>query len=227
MTPVFFNTEEFASYLEVLSELCPRPSSTSPPLPTKDSELLAPHNCLMVELIEREKLEGAHSAPSDEWQATDNQMLTDNWRIPKHDAVASSKSSLLETQDAYVTLSTNNHHREEEHLNDILEETIPLEILFSSGKQICESHSDLGSMQQSSGSSRLSSQSSFEYPNYAWMSKGYTYMAAVDSGVSMDYSPMHRMDDFGKTIHSNEYKNGINAHRRGFMVKKHPIYDDG
>lgn len=55
------------------------------------------------------------------------------------------------------------------------------------------------------------------------MSKGYTYMAAVDSGVSMDYSPMRRVDD----IHNNEYKNGIEAHRKAFLVKKHPVYGDG
>lgn len=211
VTPVFFNSEEFASSLEVLSELypCPSPSSPPPP-PPKDSKLLATHNCVTDGLVERRK-DGARSALSE--VATDNQTLMDGRRGPQPNGVPCSRSPLLESQDAYVTLSTDNR-REEEPLNDILEETSPLEILFTSRKQICESHSDLGSMQQSFGSSRLSSQSSFEYPNYTWMSKGYTYMAAVDSGVSMDYSPMHRVDD----IH-NEYKNGIEAHRRAFLAK--------
>lgn len=220
--PVLFSSEEFSSSLEVLSELCNCPSRSPQPLPIKDSNFLATHNCVMDRLVERKHLEEAHSAISEGWKNSTNGKR----RAPHHNAVPCSKSALLESQDAYVTLSTNNH-REQEILNNILEETIPLEIIFASGKQIAESHSDLGSMQQSSGSSHLSSQSSFEYPNYAWMSKVYTYMAAVDSGVSMDYSPMHRVDDIGKMIHTNEYKNGIDADRRAFMVKKKPVYDDG
>lgn len=225
--PVFFSSEEFSSSLEVLSELCNCPSRSSQPLPFKDSNFWATHNCVMDRLVERKHLEDAHSAISEGWKnSTNKEMQLDSWRAPHHNAVPCSKSALLESQDAYVTLSTNNH-REQEILNNILEETMPLEIIFASGKQIAESHSDFGSMQQSSGSSRLSSQSSFEYPNYAWMSKVYTYMAAVDSGVSMDYSPMHRVEDIGKLIHTNEYKNGIDADRSAFMVKKKPVYDDG
>lgn len=222
VTPVFFSSEEFASSLEVLSELCPCSSPSSPPLLPKDSKLLAAHNCVTDGLVERRK-EGAHSALSEGGQVTtDNQMLMDSWRGPECNGVPCSRSPLLESQDAYVTLNTSNQG-EEEPPNNILKETLPHEILFTSRKQICESHSDLGSMQQSFASSHLSSQSSFEYPNYTWMSKGYTYMAAVESGVSMDYSPMHRVDD----IHNNEYKNGIEAHRRAFLAKKHPVYDDG
>lgn len=220
VAPVFFSSEEFASSLEVLSELCPCPSLSSPPLPPKDAKLPDAPNCVTGKLVERRK-DGAHSVLSEGWQATtDNQMVMDSCRGLHSNGVPYSRSPLLESQDAYVTLSTNNQ-REEEPLNDILEDTLPLEILFTSRKQISESHSDLGSMQQSSVSSRLSSQSSFEYPNYTWMSKGYTYMAAVDSGVSMDYSPMCRVDD----IHNNEYKNGTEAHRRAFLVKKHPVYE--
>lgn len=221
--PVFFNSEEFASSLEVLSELCPCPSPSPLPLPPKDHKWLVTHNCAMDE---REPSEEAQSTLPEGWQdTTDNQALMDSWRAPQRHALPCSKSSLLESQDAYVTLSTN-IQREEDHLSDILEETLPLETLFAPRKQICESHSDLGSMQQTSGSSRLSSQSSFEYPNYPWMSKGYTYMAAVDSGVSMDYSPMQRVEDIGKMIHTNEYKNGIDPHRRALQVKKHPVFDD-
>lgn len=48
-------------------------------------------------------------------------------------------------------------------------------------------------------------------------------MAAVDSGVSMDYSPMRRLGD----VHNNEYKNAIEANKGAFRVEKHPVYDDG
>lgn len=219
VTPVFFNSEEFASSLEVLSELCPCPSLSSAPLPPKDSKLLTTPTCVTDGLVESRK-EEAHSALSEGWEVTtDNQMPMDSWRGPQRNGVPCRRSPLTDT---YVTLSTNNQ-REEKSLNNILEENLPLETLFASRKQICESHSDLGSTQQSSVSSHLSSRSSFEYPNYTWMSKGYIYMAAVDSGVSMDYSPMHRVDD----IHINEYRNGIEAHRGAFLVKKHPVYDDG
>lgn len=218
---MFFSSEEFASSLEVLSEHCPIPSPSCPPLPPKDAKLLDTPNCVTGKLVERRKEEGAHSAVSERWQATtDDQTLMDSGRGLPSNGVPCSRSPLVESQDAYVTLSTNNQ-REEEPPNDILEDTLPLEIQFTSRKQISESHSDLGSMQQSSASSRLSSQSSLEHPNYTWMSRGYTYMAAVDSGLSMDYSPMRRVDD----IHNNEYKNGIEAHRRSFLVKKHPVYD--
>ncbi|XP_003966434.1 erythropoietin receptor [Takifugu rubripes] len=223
--PVFFNSEELSSSLEVLSELYNCPSRSSQLL-TKDTNFLATHNCVMNSMVERENCEGAHSTLPEDWKTTtNNEMPMDSWRAAQHNAVPCSKSSFMEAQDAYVTLSTNNH-REEENLDNILEETLPLETNFASRKQICESHSDLGSMQQSSGLSHLSSQSSFEYPNYAWMSKVYTYMAAVDSGVSVDYSPMHRVDAIGKMIHTNEYKNGIDAQKRPFLVKTNPVHDE-
>lgn len=221
--PVFFNSEELSSSLEVLSELYNCPSRSSQLL-MKDSNFLATHNCV-DSMDERENCEGEHPTLPEDWKTTtNNEMLMHSWRAPQHNAVPCSKFSLMEAQDTYVTLSTNNH-REEENLNNFLEETLPLETNFASTKQICESHSDLGSMQQSSGLSHLSSQSSFEYPNYAWMSKVYTYMAAVDSGVSMDYSPMHRVDAIGKMIHTNEYKNGIDAQKRPFLVKTNSIHE--
>lgn len=222
--PVFFNAEELSSSLEVLSELYNCPSRSSQLL-MKDSNFLATHNCV-DSMDERENCEEAHSTPPEDWKTTtNNEILMDSWRIPQHNAVPCSKSSMMEAQDAYVTLSTNNH-REEENLDNILEETLSLETNFASRKQLCESHSDLGSMQQSSVLSHLSSHSSCEYPNYSWMSKVYTYMAAVDSGVSMDYSPMHRVDTIGKMIHTNDYKNGIDAQKRPFPVKTNPIHDE-
>ena len=221
--PVFFSSEESAS-LEVLSELCPCPSS--PPLSARDSKLTATHNCVMDRLVESRKAE-ACSAQSGGWQVTrgrsnaDSGTVMTSWRGPEQNGLPCHRSPLLESQDAYVTLSSSTNQREEQPFNGIFEETLPLEMLFTSRKQICESHSDFGSMQQSSASSPLSSPSSFECPPYTWMSKGYTYMAAVDSGLSMDYSPMRRVDD----IHSNEYKNGLEAHRRAFLVKTQG--DDG
>lgn len=100
----------------------------------------------------------------------------------------------LESHDAYVTLSGEDERPEEA-------------LLASRSPVLSESHSDLGSMPQSSGSGRLSSQSSFEYPHPGWTHNGvgYTYMAVADSGVSMDYSPMSRTDDIGKVVvYANE-----------------------
>lgn len=139
----------------------------------------------------------------------------------KQNPVPCSQSSLLESQDAYVTLNAAPYSHED-HLEGVAEEALPLEALFTSKNPAsCDTHSDLGSVPQSSGSGRLSSQSSFEYPNSAWMAKGpgYTYMAAADSGVSMDYSPMSRTDDTVRSvIYANDppYKNEMVQHGNGF-----------
>lgn len=235
LTPAFFNAEECPSPLEVLSEFSLCPTLPSPPLPPKASRALTSgrreDKDIKKGLDSRESLERGDSALTEGWRATPHDhWLMDRLRALHQNPVPCSQSSLLESQDAYVTLSANNHS-EDEHLDDILEETVPLEALFASRKTLlCESHSDLGSVQQSSGSGRLSSQSSFEYPNHAWMPKGpgYTYMAVADSGVSMDYSPMSRVDDIGKVIiYANEYKNEIPAHRRPFLSRQHPVHDDG
>ncbi|KAI3360188.1 hypothetical protein L3Q82_014504 [Scortum barcoo] len=234
LTPAVFNAEECPSPLEVLSELSLCPSLPSPPLPPKASRALTSgrreDKDVKKRLDSREGLERGDSVLTEGWRATPhNHWLMDRLRAHQQNPAPSSQSSLLESQDAYVTLSGNNHS-EDEHLDDILEETVPLEVLFASTKTGCESHSDLGSVQQSSGSGRLSSQSSFEYPNHTWMPKGpgYTYMAVADSGVSMDYSPMSRVDDIGKAIiYANECKNDIPAHRRPFLSSQHPIHDDG
>lgn len=176
LAPAFFNSEEHPSPLEVLSELSVCPSLHSPPL-DKD---------VNKGLDERLPTEKNNSALTERWRATPrDHWLMDRLRALHQNAVPCSQYSLLESHDAYVTLSSNNHC--EEHLENIFVEAVPLEVLFASRKQmLCESHSDLGSVQQSSGSGNLSSQSSFEYPNHIWMSKGpeYTYMAATDSGVS-------------------------------------------
>lgn len=235
MPPAFFNTQECPSPLEVLSEFTFCPTPPSPLLPPKASRALTTgrkeDKVVKKGLDEMEELESGDSALTERWRATpQDHWLMDRLRALHQNPVPGSQSSLLESQDAYVTLSANNPS-ENEHLDDILEEALPLEVLFSSRKTaLCESHSDLGSVQQSSGSGRLSSQSSFEYPNHAWMPKGpgYTYMAVADSGVSMDYSPMSRADDIGNiVIYANEYKNEIPAHRRPFLSRQHLVHDDG
>lgn len=235
LTPAFFNLDECSSPLEVLSELSLCLTLPSPPLPPKASRALTigrmEDKDVKKGLDERDHLEGGDSALTEGWRATPHDhWLMDRLRALHQNPVPCSQSSLLESQDAYVTLSANNHS-EGEHLEDILEEALPLEVLFASRKQVlCDSHSDLGSMQQSSGSGRLSSQSSFEYPNHVWMPKGpgYTYMVVADSGVSMDYSPMSRVDDIGKVvIYANEYKNEISTHKRAFPLRQHPVHDDG
>ncbi|XP_070778844.1 erythropoietin receptor [Enoplosus armatus] len=230
LTPPFFNLEECPSPLEVLSELSLCPSPSSPPLPPKASRALTTGRKEDMDAKKGldEPLERDYSALSKGWRATPHDhWLMDRLRGLHQDPVPCSQSSLLESQDAYVTLSANKHSVDE-HLDDILE-TLPLEVLFASRKTaLCESHSDLGSVQQSSGSGRLSSQSSFEYPNHAWVSKGpgYTYMAVADSGVSMDYSHMSRVDDIGKVvIYANEYKNDIPANIRPFLSRQHPVHD--
>ncbi|KAM6965863.1 erythropoietin receptor [Tautogolabrus adspersus] len=234
LTRGFFNSEECPSPLEVLSELSLCPSLPSPPLPPKASRALAPgaqdnmdvkkrlEKRETAEMVDSAGMEGSRAAPHDHW-------LMDCLRALQQDTIPSSQSSLLESQDAYVTLSANNCSNNE-HLDDILEEASPLEALFASRKTVSsESHSDLGSVQQSSGSGRLSSQSSFEYPNHTWMPgvpAECTYMAVADSGVSMDYSPMSRADDIGKmVIYANEYKNDIPAHVRPFLLRQHPFHD--
>ncbi|XP_040919253.1 erythropoietin receptor [Toxotes jaculatrix] len=232
-TPAFFYSEECPSPLEVLSELSLCPSPPSPPLPPKASRSLTADRKedkdVKKGLAEREQSERGNSALTDGWRSTPHDhWLMDRLRALHQHPVPCSQSSLLESQDTYVTLNANNHS-EDEHLDDNFEEALPLEVLFASRKTaLCESHSDLGSVQQSSGSGRLSSQSSFEYPNHGWVPKGpvYTYMAVADSGVSMDYSPMNRVDDIGKVaIYANEYENEIPAPRRPFLPRQDPVHN--
>ncbi|XP_010873264.2 erythropoietin receptor [Esox lucius] len=204
LRPAYFYSEELPAPLEVLSEVSlDLPSS---PLPPKAKQ--APG--------EDEKLKRIDSL-MERWRETPHEhWLMDQLRVLHQ--LPGPQCSQLESQDAYVTLNAQNHSGEEP-LDDILEETLPLQALFASGRTCSESHSDLGSLQQSSGSGRLSTQSSFEYPNHTWPPKGpgYTYMAVADSGVSMDYSPMSssRIDYMGKgVIYTNEYRNEIPAHRQ-------------
>ncbi|XP_041829436.1 erythropoietin receptor [Melanotaenia boesemani] len=233
LTPAFIYSEEYPSPLEVLSELSLCPALTSPPLPPKTSKALTAirgeDEDMRKGVAEGEALDRGDPVLTDVCSGLPhNHWLMDRLRAFQQHPIPCSKSSLLESQDTYVTLSGNNYS--DDQMDDTLEEASPLEVFFASKKTaLCESHSDLGSVQQSSGSGRLSSQSSFEYPNLASTSKdsGYTYMAVADSGVSMNYSPMSRVDDIGKVvIYANEYKNEIPAHRRPFLARQFSVHDD-
>ncbi|KAM3864390.1 erythropoietin receptor [Diretmus argenteus] len=230
LSPPFFYSEECPSPLEVLSELSLSPSLAPPALPSKASAAEVEGQEEEEERVDEEKrlrrvdsalMEGWSDTPQDSW-------LMDQLRALHQHPFPCSQSSLLESQDAYVVLNANTHSPDE-HLDDIMEETLPLEVLFASRRTVSsESHSDLGSFQQSSRSGHLSSQSSFEYPHHAWPPKGpgYTYMAVADSGVSMDYSSMSasRVDSIGKVvIYANEYKNEIPPHRRPLLTRQHPV----
>lgn len=232
LTPDFFCSEECPSPLEVLSELSPRPSLPFPPVPPKAFRALPSvrKEDDDVKPEDRESMDRGDPVLSEQRIATPHNLwLMDRIRAFNRNQVPCSQSYLLESQDTYVTLSANNQNIDE--LDDVLEETSPLEVLFASRKTgSYESHSDRGSVPQSSNSGRLSSQSSFEYPKHARMTKGpgYTCMAVADSGVSMDYSTMSRVEDFGKAvIYANDYKNEIPAFRSPFLPSHHHVDADG
>ncbi|KAM9780444.1 erythropoietin receptor [Neosynchiropus ocellatus] len=207
--PPLVLSEERLSALEVLSELSP--SLCAPPLPPKTSR--APSSTMKEEEVQEGRGDSA-----ERWGSTPhNQSPVD--RFSGTHPGPCSYSSLLESQEAYISLSGR------ENQEDHLEETVPLEVLFAFRKATrSESHSDLGSAPQSSGSGRLSSQSSFEYPNHGWVHKGsgYTYMAVADSGVSMDYSPMSRPDDVAKVV---LYANDVPAHRKHFGSRQPQVHE--
>ncbi|KAM4716475.1 erythropoietin receptor [Anableps anableps] len=235
LTCPFILSEECPSPLEVLSELNLCPSLSSPPLPPKASKALTlvrnVDKVLKKGLLDRDSEDRVDAVQTNGWQTPlHDHWLLDRLREFQQHPVPSSQCSLMESQDTYITLNEN-RRIEEEHMEDTLEDALPLGVFFGARKTPkSESHSDLGSVQQSSGSGNLSSQSSFEYPNHAWIAKdpGYTYMAVADSGVSMDYSPMSRADDVGKVvIYASDYKNEIPPHRRPFLVRQYPAHDDG
>ncbi|XP_029014469.1 erythropoietin receptor isoform X2 [Betta splendens] len=203
LTPAFCYSEECPFPLEVLSEL-----SVCPTLPSPKASRASDG---------REQDCGA----AEDWGAAPRDRLMNRLRA-LHQHEPSPQSSLLESKDAYVTLCSGQHPAEK---------ALTLEVLLAPRKAaLSECHSDLGSVPQSSGSGRLSSQSSFEYPTHSWMPKGpgYIYMAGADSGVSMDYSPMSRADDTGKVVlYANDYKNDMPAFSRPVLTRQNSIHDDG
>lgn len=222
LTPAVFSPHEHPSPLEVLSEL--NLYSSLPPTPLS---LERAHTAAATDNNGNVATRGSHGREllENRPSAQHSDPLMDCLRMlhqdKKRNPAPCSQSSLLESQDAYVTLSAA-PCSQEGRLEGVAAKDLPLEALFTSKNPApCDTHSDTGSVPQSSGSGRLSSQSSVEYPNHVWMAKGpgYTYMAAADSGVSMDYSPMSRIDDTVKSvIYANNatYKNDITTHENGF-----------
>ncbi|XP_020793642.1 erythropoietin receptor isoform X2 [Boleophthalmus pectinirostris] len=213
-SPNVFYPEECPSPLEVLSELPVNPLVQCPPLPPKARRV--PQE-VKSEVDIRPPLQREDSTQSEDWTGKSH----DHWLMERLQALQQHPVPYSqESQDTYVTLSHNNNSEDGQDVVPV--ENVPLEVLFTSRKKT-ESHSDLGS-----GSGQLSSQSSFEYSNQDWAHKppGYTYMAVADSGVSMDYSPMNRLEDIGKVpVFTHEYKNDI-ALRRAFLTRQHHIHDN-
>lgn len=219
-------TEELPSPLEVLSEVSVMPliashtsqlrQATTP----RTMAFLTGDSQTMEEVKERIENTGVDAGIVRQWQDPPHRLTEQLRPFREHPA----GHSLLESQDTYVILNQNSQNaREEVQTQDSLEETLPLQVLFDSktNSLSAASHSDIGSLQQSSRSGRLSSQSSFEYPNHMFPPKdsGYAYMAVADSGVSMDYSPMSasRLEMRNGTIYANEYKNDILRHKRPLL----------
>ncbi|NP_001036799.1 erythropoietin receptor precursor [Danio rerio] len=192
-------TEELPSPLEVLSEV-----SLSP--------------------LDERKLVRDEDQRSDSGLTEPPHWLMEQLRALQENPESLSRSTLLQSHDTYITL---NHSSGGQREDDVFEETLPLQTLFTSAgtSSINASHSDLGSLRQSSASGRLSSQSSFEDPNHPWPPKGpgYAYMAVADSGVSLDYSPMSssRIIEIGKrSFYANEYKNEIFGYKWPFSAQQ-------
>lgn len=222
--PAHYYTEEPVAPLEVLSEVNvrPLPSRISP---HRDSQVVEADGARRLDEGEQEMDRGSPHG----WSELQHEAwMLERLRNLHHHPPPLSQSSLLESHDAYVSFNNRSQKPEDEEemqereaggLEDILEESVPLQTLFAgTGTRSSMSHSDLGSLKQSSGSGQLSAQSSFEYPNQTWPPSGpsYTYMAVADSGVSMDYSPMNsgqiahtERRHKPRVIYTNEYKNEL------------------
>ncbi|XP_051988299.1 erythropoietin receptor-like [Xyrauchen texanus] len=209
--PVHVYPEELPSPLEVLLEVSLATHMTSP---GQDRKQMEEEEKKMVS-------EATDSGLTDRWRESPHaHWIMEQLRTLQENPEILSQPMLLESHNTYVTLNNNTQHtgEVEDQVDDIFKESLPLQALFTTTGTVSlsASHSDLGSLQQSSGSGRLSSQSSFEFPNHTWPPKGpgYAYMAVADSGVSMDYSPMSRIVDLGKReIYTNKYKNEIFGHK--------------
>uniref|UniRef100_A0A671S1P7 Erythropoietin receptor-like n=1 Tax=Sinocyclocheilus anshuiensis TaxID=1608454 RepID=A0A671S1P7_9TELE len=188
-------TEELPSPLEVLSEVSLTSHGTS-----QREERQA------VEEDEEKESERSDSGLTDRWrEPPEAYCLVEQLRALQENPESLSQSLLLQSHDTYVTLNQNSQGDDERQVDDVFEETLPLQMLFTTAgtTSLNTSHSDLSSLQQSLGSGRLSSQSSFEYPNHTWPPKGpgYAYVAVTDSGLGR-----HRM-------YTNDYKNEIFLHK--------------
>lgn len=226
--PVHVYTEELPSTLEVLSEdnlapLTSHTSSTRQEATPRATDFLREEPQAIEEADNHLETQEVDAGLTGRWQEPPHShWLMEQLRAFQEHPEVLSHSTLLQSQDTYVTLNQNSQRAQGEvQRNDSIEESLPLQVLFAKNgsSSMAASDSDIGSLSQSSRSEKLSSQSSLEYPNHTWPPRGpgYTCMAVADSGVSMDYSPMSfsRISDMGNgTIYANEYKNEIPGHKR-------------
>ncbi|XP_036390785.1 erythropoietin receptor [Megalops cyprinoides] len=212
--PGFFYVEELPAPLEVLSEGSLGPAVSSRTVPSRALAALGEER-----EDEQEGMGKADPALTDRWNPQpQGQWLFDQlWPLHQH-SLPPFDSGPLESKDTYVTLNQGSQPEGGEGpLDDVSEESLPLQVLFATpGTPV--SQSDLGSLRHSSGSGRLSSQSSFEYAHNTWppKSSSYAYLAIADSGIYMDYSPMSsaRTGVVGTGgIYTNEYENDIHPHK--------------
>nr|XP_057905754.1 erythropoietin receptor isoform X2 [Doryrhamphus excisus] len=128
LTPALFYTEDYPTSLEVLSELSLNPPPPTPPLPPKRSRALA------LQCREEDMQKGQDGVLTERWRtALHNHWVTDCLMAPQQ----CSQSSLLESQDAYVTLTGNIHNQD----HNTPEESLPLEVLFPMKKTaLSEAH---------------------------------------------------------------------------------------
>ncbi|XP_061080513.1 erythropoietin receptor-like isoform X2 [Conger conger] len=194
LRPSLFYQEAMSGPLEVLSEasngplspgltLLPRASGMQQGVSEEEEEEDDGSVKLGSTSMERSKTPSYECWLMDQLQTLQKQPIPSPW------------PSLLQSQDAYVTLDQISQPGSRDGvpsppliLDDVSEE---LHVLVAAPGN-ATSRSELGAPCQGFRSGRLSSHSGFEYPQNPWLSKGpgSPYLAVADSGVSMDYSPM-------------------------------------
>ncbi|XP_064170889.1 erythropoietin receptor [Anguilla rostrata] len=218
LRPGIFYQEATSDPLEVLSEARNGPLTPGRTQPPRTSGLL--RGVSEEEEEDEEDVKGVArlgSSSTERWKSSSSRERgpADQLRTLQTQPVPSPWPSLLESKDAYVSLSQTSQPAGRDDVpptpampGDVPEESCAL----STAPGTCTSRSDLGSLRQSLGSGRLSSQSSLEYPQNSWLPKGpgYPYLAVADSGVSMDYSPASSSatgSGGAGILYTNEYKN--------------------
>ncbi|XP_057674015.1 erythropoietin receptor [Corythoichthys intestinalis] len=116
LTPTLFYNEEYPNSLEVLSELSLNHPQPPPPLPPKMSSAFT---LQCTEDVQKSLDLALRKIPHKYW-------LMDNLRVQNQHPVPCSQSSLLESQDTYVTLTGNNHNQD-----NILGDSLPVEVLLA------------------------------------------------------------------------------------------------
>ncbi|KAG9338760.1 hypothetical protein JZ751_025196, partial [Albula glossodonta] len=179
--PEIFYLEELPALLEVLSE-----ASLGPAIPAR---ILPPRALYAAGAEGEDELEEVRKTHADLLDSRKEEpqepCLLDQLSPLPQDPLSPLERTPLESKDAYVTLNPGPQHDSSQFpLDDVSEESLPLQVLFAS-PETPGSHSDLGSLRQTSGSGRLSSQSSFESSHSSWHPKstGYAYLTIADSVI--------------------------------------------